>query len=130
MARDGDLPPVLATTLAKQQSPWIAGLATFAVAAALIPLGGIELVAGLSSFAALVAFSAVNSSLVVLRYTMPEVRRPFRVPLSIGRFPLVPALGIVATVVLLTQFGPSVYLAGAIAVATGVAVGRMRDLWD
>lgn len=130
MARGGDLPPVLARTLAKRGSPWIAGLATFAVAAALLPLGSIELVAGLSSFAALIAFSAVNTSVIVLRYRMPDVRRPFRVPLSIGRLPIVPALGLVATAVLLTQFGRDVYLAGAIAVAIGVAVGRLRGLWD
>jgi amino acid transporter len=129
MARGGDLPAVLARTLATRRSPWIAALATFAVAAALVPLGGIALVAAVSSFAALVAFLSVNACLVLLRYRMPDVRRPFRVPLSIGRFPVLPAFGIASTVVLLTQFGTAVYLAGGITIAIGVVVGRLRDLW-
>ena len=129
MARGRDLPPAFAKTLTKRRSPWVAGLLTFAVAAALVPLGGIELVAGLSSFAALVAFLAVNASLIVLRYRSPATPRPFRVPLSIGRFPILPALGVAAALLLLTQFGSEVYVAGAIALALGIAVGRLRGVW-
>jgi len=41
----------------------------------------------MSSFAALVAFFAVNVVLIVLRYQMPGHERPFRVPLAVGRLP-------------------------------------------
>jgi hypothetical protein len=43
--------------------------------------------------------------------------------------PVFAALGIVATVVSLTQFDSAVYLAGAVTVAVGVAIGLMRGVW-
>ncbi|MEM0308428.1 MAG: hypothetical protein QW448_05850 [Thermofilaceae archaeon] len=52
----------------------------------------IDLVGKTSSLAVLMAFLLVNASLIALRVRKPDAARPFRVPLSIGRVPLLPAI--------------------------------------
>lgn len=52
----------------------------------------IDLVGKTSSLAVLLVFLLVNSSLIALRVRRPEIPRPFRVPLSVGRVPVLPLL--------------------------------------
>jgi amino acid transporter len=98
MARDGDLPKPLAAVLSGRKTPWLATVVVAAAAAALVPFGRVEIVASLSSFAALLAFAAVNVALIVLRYREPGGKRPFRVPGAIGRFPILPAVATATTI--------------------------------
>src|SRR5690606_37959641 len=55
MARDGDLPASLASLLSGRRTPWVAALVAFAGSAALLPIGQVGILAGMSSFAALLA---------------------------------------------------------------------------
>jgi len=87
MARDKEISSVFARLLPVRQTPWVAAILTFAMAAVLVPIGSVKILAEMSSFAALVAFFAVNVVLIVLRYRMPGHERPFRVPLAVGRLP-------------------------------------------
>ena len=122
MARDGEIPVVAARLAPERGTPWIASLITFGLSVALLPIGDIAILAGLSSFAALLAFFAVNVALIALRYRHPDHKRPFRVPLNIGRLPVLPVLAIASILVLLAYFDWKIYVAGAVAVAlTGVA---------
>jgi basic amino acid/polyamine antiporter, APA family len=106
MAKDGDLPKALGRVLSKRKTPWLGSIAALTAAAALLPLGGIAVVASVSSFVSLVAFISVNIALIVLRYRDPERKRPFRVPLALGRLPVLPALGAASSLLLLTQLEP------------------------
>jgi amino acid transporter len=72
----------------------------------------VKILAEVSSFAALVAFFAVNLVLIVLRYRMPAHQRPFRVPLSVGRLPVLPVLAIISIVALLIHFEWQIYARG------------------
>lgn len=117
MARDRELPSVFARLLHVRQTPWAAAILTFVMAAVLVPIGNVKILAEISSFAALVAFLAVNVVLIVLRYRMPALKRPFRVPLAIGRLPIPPVLAIASIIILLIHFEWQIYAAGAIAVA-------------
>src|SRR5207248_7098729 len=53
--------------------------------------------ASLFSFGVLLAFSATQLAVIKLRFTEPERRRPYRVPLSVGRIPLPSLVGVFAT---------------------------------
>lgn len=130
MARGGDLPPVLASTLRGRRTPWVAALATLGVALAVVPLGAVELIAGLASFAALIAFLTVNACVVVLRFRLPGLNRPFRVPLAVGQVPILPVAGVASSALLLTQFGRDVYVAGAAGLTVGLVVSSLRGLWS
>jgi APA family basic amino acid/polyamine antiporter len=86
------------------------------VSASLVPFGKVGVVASLSSFASLVAFAAVNVALILLRYREPKKSRPFHVPLAIGKFPILPALGALLTLAVATQLESTALVGGTIAV--------------
>jgi len=127
MARDREIPGVFGGLLAARQTPWVAAILTFAMAAVLIPIGSLKLLAELSSFAALVAFFAVNVVLIVLRYRLPGHQRPFRVPLAVGRLPVLPVLAVASIVMLLIHFEWQIYAAGGIALAASALAFGIRQ---
>ena len=126
LGRDGEIPIVFARLLKERQTPWVAALLSLAISAVLLPAGSVKILAEMSSFAALLAFISVNAVLIVLRYQKPEHSRPFRVPFSIGRFPILPAAAIVSIAILLVHFDWQIYLAGAVAlgVSSFIFLGR------
>ncbi len=90
MAKDGLLPPVFSAVHPKFKTPWLATIVTGLVAmlcAGLLPIG---LLGELVSIGTLLAFAIVCGGVLVLRYTDPDIPRPFRTPLV----PLVPILGV------------------------------------
>jgi amino acid transporter len=126
MGRDGEIPAVFASVLKGRQTPWIAAILTFAMAAVLLPAGGVKVLAEMSSFAALLAFLSVNVVLIVLRYQMPHHPRPFRVPLAIGRLPVLPLAAIVSIIVLLVHFEWRIFAAGGVALVLSAAAFAAR----
>ncbi len=102
MARDGLLPPGLFAAVhprfrTPHRSTILVGLLVAAVAA-LLPL---KVLADLVNIGTLFAFVIVCAAVLIMRYTRPEVHRPFRAPLV----PLVPVLGIVANLTLMLYLG-------------------------
>jgi len=126
MAREAEIPEIFAAVLPKRQTPWAAVILTLVISIALLPIGNLRILAELSSFAALIAYLAVNLTLIVLRYRMPDHPRPYRVPISIGRMPILPLLAIGSILVLLVNFDWPIYAAGGVAIVlVGIAlVGR------
>lgn len=112
ISRDGSLPKVLSRTLSKRKTPWVAALVALTVAALLLPLGRVEVLAGIASFSTMIAFAAVNITLIVLRKTQPQAKRPFRVPFSFARIPIPPVLAVVSCVVFLFQFDTKIHVIG------------------
>ena len=123
MGRDGGMPAAVARLLPSRQTPWIAAILVFALSVALLPIGKLDILAGLSSFAAILAFVAVNVALIVLRFRLPHHPRPFQVPLAIGRLPVLPLLAIASLGLLMTQFERDIYVAGGFALLlTGIVL--------
>lgn len=94
-----------------------------------MPLGNVKTLAEASSFAALLAFLAVNVTLIILRFRAPGHSRPFRVPLSLGRLPVLPVVAIACIGLLLSHFDPGIYLAGVIALLAAGARYGVQLLW-
>ena len=126
MGRDGELPSLFAR-ISKRHTPWVSSLFVFAIAALLLPIADIQILAGLSSFSALLAFLAVNLALIVLRYVEPQRPRPFRVPFNLGRLPVLPVAAIASILFLLGHFERAVYLGGAIAIAASALLFVLRN---
>lgn len=130
MGRDGELPAAFARLLPRRRSPWLGALLAFIAAAILLPVGDLTVLAGLSSFAALIAFLTVNVTLIVLRYREPDRPRPFRVPFSIGRLPLLPVAAIVSILILIAYFDLEVVIGGAIGLALSAVAYLLRRWWQ
>jgi APA family basic amino acid/polyamine antiporter len=90
MARDGLLPAVFGKVHPKFKTPYITTILTGVVAGVVAGLFPIGLLGELVSIGTLLAFVIVCAGIIVLRYTSPNLARPFRTPFV----PLVPILGI------------------------------------
>jgi len=92
MARDGLLPPAFGRVHPRFRTPWLASVVTGGIAMVVAGLFPIGLLGELVSIGTLLAFVIVCAGVLVLRYTDPDLPRPFRVPLV----PFVPLLGVLS----------------------------------
>jgi len=90
MAKDGLLPPVFGAVHPKFRTPWLAQILTGVIAMIIAGLFPIGLLGELVSIGTLLAFVIVCAGVFVLRFTDPQIHRPFRTPV----FWLVSPLGI------------------------------------
>ncbi|MDX1533205.1 MAG: amino acid permease, partial [Nitrosopumilaceae archaeon] len=93
MAKDGSLPSLLSKVHSKTGTPWIAVIGIFIASLAFAFVGDIVIVANIVVFAVIITFAMVNLAVILLRYVQPDLERPFRVPLNIGKFPILPLIG-------------------------------------
>ena len=80
MSRDRLLPPLFAAVHPRYRTPHRATLLTGVCAAAVGGLFPIDILGELVSIGTLMAFVTVCIGVLVLRYTRPELHRPFKVP--------------------------------------------------
>lgn len=97
-----------------RKTPTRAILVSLLFSLGLLFLGGIDFLAELTTFFVLVAFIIVNISLIVLRYKESKTKRPFKVSLSIGKFPILPALSSLILVFLFVNLSSKSLLIGFI----------------
>lgn len=109
IAKGGDVPAVFARLHHKRHTPWIACLLVMAIALCLIPIGTVDVIASLASFATIISFILVNIAVISLRFSHPQQHRSFFIPLRIGRFPLLPALAVITCGYLVLEFQKEVY---------------------
>jgi APA family basic amino acid/polyamine antiporter len=100
MANRGLLPDLFRIVGPRRKTPWVAALLLTLCAAGVVLAGDIRFAAHSANFAVFLAFIAVNATVVWLRWVRPEADRPFRVPLSLGRIPVIPIVSSLGIVVL------------------------------
>jgi APA family basic amino acid/polyamine antiporter len=131
MAQQRSIPPFLSSIHVRTKTPWIAVFTVMVLSATFAFVGNIVTIANISVFTIVIVFALVNLSLIWLRYKQPNAERPFKVPFSIGRFPVLPFLGIVSSISLATQFDAYVIAVGIVVIGAGVSFylfyGRARD---
>lgn len=110
MGREGDLPKFLGRIHHSYTIPRFASFFVFIISCGFLYLKNFELLVSFSSFATLLAFMSVNIALIVLRYTRPYEARPYLVPINLGPFPIISALGICIGVVMCIQFEKIIYV--------------------
>jgi len=119
MAKSNSLPSIFAKIHPKTGTPWIAVIGILVTSVAFTLIGDIVIVANIVVFAIVITFAMINLSVILLRYVKPEDQRPFRVPLNIGRFPILPLFGFIITVYMAMQFELEVILVGIGIIGSG-----------
>ncbi|GHG48348.1 amino acid permease [Streptomyces griseocarneus] len=118
MSRDGLLPKWFAHTHPTRHVPtrvtWIVGVAS-ALIAGFVPIGE---AAELTNIGILLAFAVVCSAVIVLRYRRPDLPRSFRCP----GVPVVPGIGVAASIWLITYLAWQTWVRFAIWFAIGLVV--------
>ena len=99
MSRDGLLPKWASAIHPRFRTPWISTIAVGVVVAILPAFLPVDRLAELVNIGTLLAFTIVCAGVWVLRVRHPHLHRPFKTPLV----PLVPILGIISAVYLMTN---------------------------
>jgi APA family basic amino acid/polyamine antiporter len=118
MARDGLLPKLFVKIHPGSRSPrqlvWFVG----GIMAAIAGFFPINQIANIVNIGTLAAFSAVCCSVIVLRYTKPDMPRPFKTPLS----PLIPFMGILLCFYLMSSLPRVTWISFFIWTAIGLVI--------
>jgi APA family basic amino acid/polyamine antiporter len=129
MASTEALPRFLAWVHPGVQTPARAILVCLVVSVGFAFSGDLSLVAGATNFAVFIGFGAVNVSLIVLRFTRPEVPRPFKVPLNIGRFPVLPVVALASILFMMLNLDTNALLVGGGLFVMGIVAMEVLSLW-
>lgn len=130
MSRDGSLPKILSRIHKSRRTPWVAVVFIMFCTMLFILLGDIKLVASITDFCTFAVYCFVNASLIILRYKEPNRKRLFSVPLNIGKFPILPFLGLVTLILLTVNLKPVSILLGFIILISAVPFYYLlRKIW-
>jgi APA family basic amino acid/polyamine antiporter len=119
MAREKSFPNILAKVHSKTKTPWVAVIVIMLIAIGFSFIGDIVIVTNITVFTVVITFAAVNLVVIVLRYTEPDIERTFKVPVNIGKFPILPMFGLGISVYMAFQFKIQVVLVGLVIIGVG-----------
>ena len=125
-ATSGNLPKVFASVF-QRRTPLPALLASTVVAVALILFEDISLLAGATDVLIYVLFVVVNLVVIILRKRMPNHPRQFTVRGSIRGVPVLPILGIIATVSMGLNVERDASLLALAVVVVGVVIALLSS---
>lgn len=119
MAREGRLPRPL-SRVSKKGSPTLAIALSFLLASLFVLVENLGLVAEITNLGTFITFISVNLSAIWLRIKMPDLDRPFKTPLQVGKVPIIPLAGLLSSGLLITQLSYESIVYGSIALLIGL----------
>lgn len=130
------LPRIFLSIYKKTHVPWAAIMATCLLTMGFTLVGKINVVANLANFTIFVTFIVVNACVIWLRMKK-KYKAGFLTPFSIGKIPILPCLGIITCLFMLSYVGFDILLYGAILIFIGFliyeseefAIGNHIFLW-
>ena len=128
MAAENSLPSFLGHVHSKTHSPDNAVIVSGALSLAALSVGNIAFVANATGFLLFLVFISVNFSVIKLRFQKPHLERPFKVPIALGKIPLLPLLGILACLGLIVFMPPDVIALGIAIVLVGAVLAWRKTL--
>jgi len=120
MARERSFPDIFTKIHYKTKTPWVAIIVIMLISIGFSFIGDIVIVANITVFVVIITFAAVNLVVIVLRYTELDIERKFKVPVNIGKFPILPMSGLIISVYMAVQFEFQVVLMGFGIIGFGV----------
>jgi APA family basic amino acid/polyamine antiporter len=118
MSRDGLLPKLFSSVHPKFRTPWRCNLVLMLFVGLFAAFAPIAVVGEMTSIGTLFAFVIVCAGILIMRRTHPFIPRPFKTPLV----PLVPVLGIIANLFLMSGLGWSNWARLIVWLAIGLVI--------
>lgn len=118
MSRDGLLPALFSRVHPRFHTPWRCNLMLMLFVGLFAAFAPISVVGAMTSIGTLFAFVIVCAGILIMRRTQPFVPRPFKTPLV----PLVPVLGIITNLFLMSGLGWSNWARLIIWLVIGLAI--------
>ena len=122
MASSNSLPSILGRVHSTTRTPWVSILAVGLIAIGFLLMGGLNFLANVTVYTLLVSFIFINASVIILRFTAPQMGRPFKLPINLGPLPVLPILGLITCSVLFLQLDYYAILIGIIITVLGLFV--------
>jgi APA family basic amino acid/polyamine antiporter len=126
MAKENSLPKILSKIHSKRKTPYFAIFAVSFMSLIFLLIGSITRIASITSLCSLISFCAVNLSLIHLRFMKPNLKRPFKTPLNIGKFPLTAFFGAVSCIALIGYFEVELLFFSLLIILTGIIFFAIR----
>ncbi|MCV0393337.1 MAG: amino acid permease [Nitrosopumilus sp.] len=120
MAKENVFPKILEKVHFKTKTPWLSIIVIMITSIIFTTFGDIVVVANITVFAIVITFAAVNLAVIVLRYTQPDIERKFKVPINIGKFPVLPLIGLIISGYMALQFDLEVVAVGIGIIVVGI----------
>jgi APA family basic amino acid/polyamine antiporter len=122
MADEKSLPKILSKIHPTRQTPIIAILFCMIFGVLALFLGDIEVVANTTNFTIFITFIVINAAVIWLRFKSPDAKRPFKMPVNIGKFPVLPFLGLITCIFLLSNLTLQVITYGMVLTVVGIGI--------
>jgi APA family basic amino acid/polyamine antiporter len=112
-------PLLLGTIHSSRKTPWIAIIVAMVCSMLAIgfSLGNISAIANISVFGIFLVYASVNLCQILYRFKEPSTKRSFLAPLNIGKFPVLAAIGLTASLAMLFQFNFEIVKGGFLVLA-------------
>ncbi len=127
MADSGALPKPVSYVSPSRRTPWTAIAIVGILTMGFFMVGDIQEVANLTNFTVFATFLVINAALIKLRYDRRDIKRPFKVPVNVGWFPVLPALAIISTLFMMTNVGIDAAVDGVILILLGIVAYVLID---
>ena len=118
ISRDGLLPKAIGRVHPRWGTPWRVTIGTALLVMAISGFVPLTELADLVSIGTLFAFIIVSVAVAILRYTKPDLKRPFRVPLS----PVLPIVSALACLYLMSNLSVETWIRFLIWLVIGMVI--------
>lgn len=111
----------------RRKTPYVCILLITIISLGFVMYTGIKDIALLVDFSAFFVFAVINLSCLLLRFSQPKTKRLFRVPLSIGRVPILPLIGFLISSYMIFQFALSLIWYGVMVMILGYVFHKFYE---
>jgi APA family basic amino acid/polyamine antiporter len=122
MAKQNALPSLFQKVSKKLFTPWPAILVVIFASMIFIFIDDLKTIANLTNFTIFLLFILVNTSLIYFRFKKPT-DSGFKIPGNVGRFPIIPGIGIFTACFMLANLNIDVLILGSILIIVGLFIG-------
>ena len=118
IAKKDALPKILLRVQTRLKTPYIAIFVIIIASMIFLLIEDLQTIANLTNFTIFAVFISVNAAVIYFRYKNPN-KEGFRIPLSIGRLPIFPCIGILTSVFMIINLDFNVLLLGLFLIVVG-----------